>query len=168
MTLSNSMFRPSHYEFMSACWNRSSSRAIHLFLRIKQVKQLHDGQEVSQSVLLNAAGDELQQHPHQVIPSLDQTPTGQLFRRGTQIYETQEEGLPHVCFCVVLSQMVHLCGLSISLTCTWDLTFITMDGSFVDGCKDGVKCKFHIYFFDLTLKAPIYWQRASFLFSALG
>lgn len=83
-----SMFRVSHYEFMKLSQaamcrlNESNSRVTHLFLGVQQVKQLHDGQEVSQSVLLNTSWDELQEHPHQVIPAFDQTPTGQLFTRG--------------------------------------------------------------------------------------
>lgn len=150
MTLTNSMFRVSHYEFMSSCRNRSSSRAIHLFLRIKQVEQLHDGQEVTQSVLLNAPRDELQQHPHQVIPTLDQAPTGQLFRRrGTQIHETQDRRtFPMCAFVWLCPKWCTPFGLSVSLVwvCTWnrtwDLSFTTMYGRFVDGGKDGVKCKY--------------------------
>lgn len=121
-----SMFRVSHYEFMKLSQaamcrlNESNSRVTHLFLGVQQVKQLHDGQEVSQSVLLNTSWDELQEHPHQVIPAFDQTPTGQLFTRGRNT-ETMKHSRSvfHMrvseYVCVAPSQTVHSVWRWISL-----------------------------------------------------
>lgn len=49
------------------------AKSKYLFFWIQQVEKLHDGQEVSQGVLLNASRYELQQDPHQVVSAFDET-----------------------------------------------------------------------------------------------
>lgn len=63
------------YIFMSVI-----GRSKYLFFWIQQVEKLHDRQEVSQGVLLNASWYELQQDPHQVVSSFDETSARELDR----------------------------------------------------------------------------------------
>lgn len=54
---------------------------VHLFFWIKQVKKLHDRQEVSQGILLYASWYELQQDPHEVVSPFNKTSTCKLKRK---------------------------------------------------------------------------------------
>lgn len=67
----------------------------YFFLRIQEVKQLHNWEEVSQCILLDAARDELEQHPHQVVSPLNETTACQLSKTlsNRQILHAEEKSL---------------------------------------------------------------------------